>query len=39
MIALALLLAIPTARRRRVVHEADPRSEDPADTFAEDDNG
>lgn len=40
IIALALLLAIPTARRRRVVTEAmQPGDEDPADTFAEDDHG
>ena len=37
--ALALLLAIPTARRRRVVTETAPLGEDPADTFDEDDDG
>ena len=39
VIALALLLAIPTARRRRVVTESPQLGEDPADTFSEDDNG
>jgi len=38
VIALALLLAIPTARRRRVVTEAAQPGEDSADTFTEDDN-
>ncbi len=38
VIALALLLALPTARRRRVVTEATLPGEDPADTFSEDDN-
>ncbi|MEO6114996.1 MAG: glycosyltransferase family 2 protein [Pseudolysinimonas sp.] len=38
VILLALLLAIPTARRRRVVTEVAQPGEDPADTFAEDDN-
>ena len=38
VIALALLLAIPTARRRRVVTEAAQPGEDQADTFTEDDN-
>ena len=38
IIALALLLAIPTARRRRVVTEAPQLGEDPADTFREDDD-
>jgi GT2 family glycosyltransferase len=38
VIALAVLLAIPTGRRRRVVTETAPIGEDPADTFAEDDN-
>ncbi|HEY4226668.1 MAG TPA: glycosyltransferase family 2 protein [Pseudolysinimonas sp.] len=33
-----LLLAIPTARRRRVVTESALPGEDPADTFSEDDN-
>jgi GT2 family glycosyltransferase len=33
-----LLLAIPTTRRRRVVTESALPGEDPADTFAEDDN-
>jgi hypothetical protein len=39
VIALALLLAIPTGRRRRVVTETAALGEDPADTFTEDDNG
>jgi GT2 family glycosyltransferase len=39
VVALALLLAIPTGRRRRVVTETARPGEDPADTFAEDDNG
>ena len=38
VIALALLLAIPTTRRRRVVTETAQLGEDPADTFTEDDN-
>jgi len=38
VVALALLLAIPTARRRRVVTETVQPGEDPADTFSEDDN-
>lgn len=38
VIALALLLAIPTARRRRVVTETARLGDDPADTFTEDDN-
>ena len=38
VIALALLLAIPTARRRRVVTETARPGEDPADTFTEDEN-
>jgi len=38
VVALAMLLAIPTARRRRVVTEAPQPGEDAADTFAEDDN-
>jgi hypothetical protein len=38
VIALALLLAIPTARRRRVVTESPQIGEDLADTFTEDDN-
>ncbi|MGN6326473.1 glycosyltransferase family 2 protein [Pseudolysinimonas sp.] len=37
VIALALLLAIPTGRRRRVVQEATSSHDDPADTFDEDD--
>ena len=36
--ALAVLLAIPTGRRRRVVTETARPGEDPADTFDEDDN-
>jgi len=39
VVASALLLALPTARRRRVVTEAAQPGEDPADTFTEDDNG
>ncbi|GAA2080293.1 hypothetical protein GCM10009840_14590 [Pseudolysinimonas kribbensis] len=39
IVALALLLAIPTGRRRRVVNEASLPGEDPADTFDEDDHG
>ena len=38
VIALAVLLAIPTTRRRRVVTETAQPGEDPADTFTEDDN-
>ncbi|HEY4151799.1 MAG TPA: glycosyltransferase family 2 protein [Pseudolysinimonas sp.] len=38
VVALALLLAIPTGRRRRVVTETAALGEDPADTFTEDDN-
>jgi hypothetical protein len=38
VIALALLLAIPTGRRRRVVTESAAIGEDPADTFTEDDD-
>ena len=38
VILFALLLAIPTARRRRVVTEAAQPGEDPADTFTEDDH-
>jgi hypothetical protein len=38
VIALAILLALPTARRRRVVTEAAQPGEDPADTFSEDDH-
>jgi hypothetical protein len=38
VVAFALLLAIPTARRRRVVTEAEQLGEDPADTFTEDDH-
>ncbi|HTL41199.1 MAG TPA: glycosyltransferase family 2 protein [Pseudolysinimonas sp.] len=36
---IALLLAIPTSRRRRAVRESGPLESDPADTFAEDDDG
>jgi GT2 family glycosyltransferase len=39
VIALALLLAIPTGRRRRAVQESSLPGEDPADTFDEDDHG
>lgn len=39
VVALALVLAIPTGRRRRVVTETSLLGEDPADTFTEDDNG
>jgi GT2 family glycosyltransferase len=39
IIALALLLAIPTGRRRRVVTETDIPADDPAGTFDEDDHG
>ena len=39
IILLALLLAIPTSRRRRTVREHDPLDADPADTFDEDDDG
>jgi hypothetical protein len=39
VILLALLLAIPTRRRRRVVTEIALLGEDPADTFEEDENG
>ncbi|MEO5920574.1 MAG: glycosyltransferase family 2 protein [Pseudolysinimonas sp.] len=35
----ALLLAIPTSRRRRSVRELGPLESDPADTFDEDDDG
>jgi hypothetical protein len=38
-VAIALLLAIPTRRRRRTVRTSGPREEDPADTFEEDENG
>jgi len=38
VVALALLLAIPTARRRRVVTETAQPGDDPADTFREDDD-
>jgi hypothetical protein len=37
--AIALLLAIPTSRRRRAVRELGPLESDPADTFDEDDDG
>jgi GT2 family glycosyltransferase len=36
---IALLLAIPTSRRRRSVRELGPLESDPADTFDEDDDG
>lgn len=36
---IALLLAIPTSRRRRTVRESGPLESDPADTFDEDDDG
>jgi hypothetical protein len=36
---IALLLAIPTSRRRRAVRELGPLESDPADTFDEDDDG
>ncbi len=36
--AIALLLAIPTSRRRRSVRELGPLESDPADTFDEDDD-
>jgi hypothetical protein len=36
---LALLLAIPTSRRRRTVRELGPTESDPADTFDEDEDG
>jgi GT2 family glycosyltransferase len=36
---IALLLAIPTARRRRAVRELGPLESDPARTFDEDDDG
>jgi GT2 family glycosyltransferase len=39
IVAIALLLAIPTRRRRRTVRTSGPREEDPADTFEEDENG
>jgi len=39
IVALALLLAIPTGRRRRVVNESSAPGEDPAETFDEDDHG
>ncbi len=37
--AIALLLAIPTSRRRRTVRELGPLESDPAGTFDEDDDG
>lgn len=37
--AMALLLAIPSTRRRRAVRELGPLESDPADTFDEDDDG
>jgi hypothetical protein len=39
IVALALLLAIPTGRRRRVVNEASLPGEYPTETFDEDDHG
>ena len=36
---IALLLAIPTSRRRRAVRELGPLESNPADTFDEDDDG
>jgi GT2 family glycosyltransferase len=39
VVLFALLLAIPTGRRRRVVTDSAFPGEDPADTFDEDDNG
>ena len=36
---IALLLAIPTSRRRRAVRELGPLESDPADTFDEDEDG
>jgi hypothetical protein len=36
--AIALLLAIPTSRRRRTVRELGPLESDPADTFDEDED-
>jgi hypothetical protein len=38
IVLIALLLAIPTSRRRRVVRELGPLDSDPADTFDEDDD-
>jgi len=38
IVLLALLLAIPTGRRRRVVQEATSPGDDPADTFDEDEH-
>jgi hypothetical protein len=37
--AIALLLAIPTSRRRRTVRELGPLESDPAGTFDEDEDG
>ncbi|HWH26747.1 MAG TPA: glycosyltransferase family 2 protein [Pseudolysinimonas sp.] len=39
IVGIAVLLAIPTQRRRRSVRTTGPLDDDPADTFAEDDNG
>lgn len=39
ILLIALLLAIPTARRRRAVRELGPTESDPADTFDEDEDG
>ncbi|HWM35328.1 MAG TPA: glycosyltransferase family 2 protein [Pseudolysinimonas sp.] len=39
VVLIALLLAIPTTRRRRVVRELGPTESDPADTFDEDEDG
>lgn len=38
IVLIAVLLAIPTSRRRRIVREHDPLDADPADTFDEDDD-
>jgi hypothetical protein len=38
-VLIALLLAIPTTRRRRVVRELGPAESDPATTFDEDEDG
>jgi GT2 family glycosyltransferase len=38
IVAIALLLAIPTSRRRRTVRELGPLESDPADTFDEDED-
>jgi GT2 family glycosyltransferase len=39
IVLIALLLAIPTTRRRRVVRELGPAESDPATTFDEDEDG